>query len=277
MAPQVYSNPPFPAQSNSVHKPETDPAQKNKNANADHRGTETSPLFIKVIPPAIGDPEAPKEHHEARDYTSAEWWLVYITGALVLSTIGLMIYTARLWRETKNLARDAKMTSIQQAKDTEEALRIADESADAASTTAKMMVASQRPYIYVIKVSYVELNSPDSYVRYTIANYGELPAIIEEPQVIIGPRADPDDFPLLLANDHPLVMSPVFLPHEDRVLYQPLPEGVVFTKETRRHELLFQVIIRYSGPITKGHKSAFCWMFDGESESLVPYGYNTCN
>jgi hypothetical protein len=177
------------------------------------------------------------------------------------------------------LWEDTNKSATQQAKDMQTSLNIAGKSAaaaaisaDAAIAAANTLVASQRPYIYVVKVSHVEHEILDSYAEYTIVNYGELPAIIEELQVGVttSQSAEPDDWPILAEFNHPVALSPVFLPRESRELHEPPPDGISFTTETR--ELFFQAIIRYNGPITKGHESAFCWRFDRVSQGFVPFG-----
>jgi Na+-transporting methylmalonyl-CoA/oxaloacetate decarboxylase gamma subunit len=128
----AQSQVPPPAPPKATHKPEANSKKHEKNTATDKRGSETSPVFIQIVPPLTLEPQSAKEHEEARDYTSAEWWLVYITGALVLATCGLIIYTARLWGETRNLARDARETSTQQATDMQSSLTIARQYSDAA-------------------------------------------------------------------------------------------------------------------------------------------------
>lgn len=43
-------------------------------------------------------------------HSSAEWWLVYITGALAVFTLGLMGFTWKLWRSTSKLVEDANIS-----------------------------------------------------------------------------------------------------------------------------------------------------------------------
>jgi hypothetical protein len=58
------------------------------------------------------------------DYSSSEWWLVYLTGGLVMVTLGLAIYTAKLWGATKTLSQDARATAERQAGEVRESLAI---------------------------------------------------------------------------------------------------------------------------------------------------------
>ncbi|HXC65822.1 MAG TPA: hypothetical protein VN638_00300, partial [Nitrospiraceae bacterium] len=124
------------------------------------------------------EPSPAKGAEHGRDYTSAEWWLVYITGALVLATSGLIIYTARLWGATKSLAEDAKNTATQQALDTQTSLRISRESADAAKKSVELareeFLSTHRPRI-ILRDAFCRDNEIDHpiVVTYTLVNIGE--------------------------------------------------------------------------------------------------------
>lgn len=141
------SEPPSPTPPKAGHKPEAHSKQHEQRAAGDQRGTENSPVFIKVIPSLPVEPDPAKESDNRHDYASSEWWLVYITAALVAATCGLIIYTARLWSATKALAEDAKQTAERQAREMQESLLIAGRSADAALKTAQHMQAAERAYV----------------------------------------------------------------------------------------------------------------------------------
>lgn len=103
--------------------------------------------------PAPAQPKTEGEHAAGHDYTSSEWWLVYLTGALVAVTSGLAIYTALLWRATVSLGRDAKSTSDRQAAQMNESLAVSRESSAAAMKSAKTaelaLVNLERPYVFI--------------------------------------------------------------------------------------------------------------------------------
>lgn len=187
----AYSNPPTPPKAG--HQPEIGTTQHDETAAKDQRGSETSPLFIKVIPPLAVEPGPAKEAENGHDNSSAEWWLVYITGALVLATCGLIIYTARLWGATKSLAEDAEKTAARQAREMQASLLIAQESADAAKKSAEAAERTVstmrdtaekqlRAYVMVDCVEIVDVKPDPSrefvepwiHVRYK--NFGQIPA-----------------------------------------------------------------------------------------------------
>ena len=91
----------------------------------------TPPVTVTVSPPAAET----SEHSHA-----AEWWIVDFTGLLVAATIGLMFYTARLWRETKTLSDRAESSAERQSKETQAAIR---EAARAADETGRIATATR--------------------------------------------------------------------------------------------------------------------------------------
>jgi hypothetical protein len=74
-------------------------------------------------------------------YHSPEWWLVVVTVALVIVTGVLAVYTAFLWRTTRQSAE-------RQSKELKSTLAIARTSAEAASKQANASIASSAPFLY---------------------------------------------------------------------------------------------------------------------------------
>ena len=64
-------------------------------------------LLLTPLPSIAAD-------NNIRDYADSNWWTVYLTGLLCLFTLGLMVYTARLWHATVKLSKDAKENSEEQ-------------------------------------------------------------------------------------------------------------------------------------------------------------------
>jgi hypothetical protein len=152
------SQPPTPTPPKAEQKNQTDTKDKQPPTSTDQRGTESSPVFIKVVPTLPVEP-SPSEHtQQANWYTSPEWWLVW--GTLILATItaSLAAYTAKLWGATKALAEEAKQTSTQQASDMRASLSIAKQAAIAAERSAdvanKTLSVAQRAFVFVKGVSW---------------------------------------------------------------------------------------------------------------------------
>lgn len=58
-----------------------------------------------------GDRRQTAEQPAKHDYWSSEWWLVYLTAALALFTLGLVIYTAKLYRSSVQVGEAAAKTA----------------------------------------------------------------------------------------------------------------------------------------------------------------------
>ena len=191
----VHASPPSPTPPEAGHKPESHSEQHEQGAVTDQRGTENAPVFIKVIPPLALEPYSVKENDKHHDYTSPEWWLVYITATLVAVTFGLMIYTAFLWRSTQALAVDAKLTAARQAAEMQESLRIARESSAIARDSADAAVVASMPVLSPLIVGgalhpfrsaadkFYPTDQPitfESTVQFIFENFGKTPGMIRE-------------------------------------------------------------------------------------------------
>jgi len=124
------SQPAAPAPTKRIEQPKDGSAQNE--SDGAHRQT-----AIRGEPAATTQPKANHNGREQHDYTSAEWCLVYATVVLVVFTGGLMIYTARLWGETKTLRENADKIARQQATDTRDSIAIAKSTSNAAMDSAK--------------------------------------------------------------------------------------------------------------------------------------------
>jgi hypothetical protein len=198
-----YGQTPTPSESSEKPKPSAE--QPKKRTKSDQRGTETSPLFIKIIPPDNAQPEPndTKANHNEKSpnegWASAERWVAIFTGLLWVTTAILASYTAFLWGATKRLANDAKDTADRQARETQESLRIATESANAAKLTVKTMEDTARKelraYMGVDHIVIYDdhLSSDSGHADIRIKNFGNTMA--KSTQIWIEasePVGDPD-------------------------------------------------------------------------------------
>ncbi len=104
----VYSYGQTPSSTVTSNKPRPNATQNDRKSEDDKRGTDGSPVVVKILPPSdlqITTKKSADEHH---DYSSAEWWLVYVTGGLAAFTLGLMIFTLKLWGATKKLVTETQ-------------------------------------------------------------------------------------------------------------------------------------------------------------------------
>ncbi|MBU6479196.1 MAG: hypothetical protein KGS09_01470 [Nitrospirae bacterium] len=93
----AHAKNPGPSLADTVQNPKSNATQENKQAEEDRRGTEKSPVVIKVLATPELQVTTKKSADEHRDYSSSEWWLVYATLILCTATIGLMFFTLKLW------------------------------------------------------------------------------------------------------------------------------------------------------------------------------------
>jgi hypothetical protein len=204
---------------------------------------------------------------------------------LGVAFLQLLLFVWQLWLIRKSLD-DAKATA-----------QAAKHAADAAKTEAEIasrtLTKVQRPYLFVFGVKYLD-NDPAPYVKYTVANYGQTPAIIDD----IGAAFDNDPaLPLRVRDDHSLLISPIMPPGEIRSdLRDELPTAVhsgetkaVYddaVRETRTiaipkvesgEELFFRVFISYRGPFTSDHVTSACWRYLPDNNHFVQYGHREYN
>ena len=131
------SQPPLPTPSKTIKKHENYSSQKNHNTQIANQTGST----------ITNHPKTKETEEKHKDYSSSEWWLVYLTFALVAVTLGLAIYTAKLYRATVGLGKDAKSTSERQAAEMEKSLTIAKEAAEATQKAAEAAELNARSAI----------------------------------------------------------------------------------------------------------------------------------
>jgi hypothetical protein len=207
--------------------------------------------------------------------------VAFFTFWLVVSTIGLGISTVMLWLAGEKQFRHARRTSIIQSRDMRESIAAANRSAAAAE---RALTDLERPWIFVFGISRPIQDGTDFRVDYKVANFGKIPAIIEEARaglVFSDASGDPQT-PLFVSDDHSLTISPVLKPGDERDLsdYFPLSETFdarfqVINAGTDSEDLMpvpvvdlepnqsmfFRVLINYRGPASRGHETSANWLY----------------
>lgn len=123
-----------------------------------------------------------------------EWVTAAFSAVLAVATIFYVVFTKRLWRETKKSA-DAATVAAEAAKGTAEATRVA---ADAAKQSADIAADMHRPTIGVVKVEFGKLSGapPGSNLlmassldlQITFKNYGSVSALNIDVDIQAGLR-----------------------------------------------------------------------------------------
>jgi flagellar basal body-associated protein FliL len=193
--------------------------------------------------------------------------------------LALFWYQLRLIRVSLDEAKTTAMAAADAAK-------ASSRQADAAEQS---LAKIERPYLFVFSVSALSVDeiedSEDGYtqlrITYSVANHGKIPAIIKHAQAGLSVCIDPIS-PLRLDHTHPLIVSPVLAPGEQRTgIEDTLPwEGELYSDEwgsrwphLEHEELWFWAIITYRGPFTDQHETRICWRYDSATHRFTgPFG-----
>lgn len=108
------SEPPSPTPSKSIAKPQSNTDERHDNSKTNNHSSIAATTVIEISPSSVLKIEPSEKEEERHGYSSAEWWLVWITGALAAITLGLAFFTLKLWRTTGDLVREAKDTAKRQ-------------------------------------------------------------------------------------------------------------------------------------------------------------------
>lgn len=102
----------------SVEDKNKQASKADKKTDSDQRGTEKSPLIIKVLTSEENEAQARQEDKYKTEHANNERWtmqatigLVVVTAALVLVTTFLAIFTYRLWSTTKTMVEKSEKVS----------------------------------------------------------------------------------------------------------------------------------------------------------------------
>lgn len=96
------------------NKPKSQSTSEQKKAATDQRGTEHSPLVIKILESEHANQKAANVPEE-RDHKAAfNWWGIPTDGWLVIFTCGLFVATLLLWLATRKLVKGAQDTAERQ-------------------------------------------------------------------------------------------------------------------------------------------------------------------
>lgn len=163
-----------PVPAKSAGAPKANATQHGKSTEPDKRGTTALPAIIEISQSSAVQAETTDKTEKPHDYSSSEWWLVYLTGALALITCALAIYTAMLWKATVDLGRDARETSARQASEMQDSLK-------ASRDSIKAIQALERAHVYAFPSGPFIDSGGKHFVGISlcIENYGKTPARLE--------------------------------------------------------------------------------------------------
>jgi hypothetical protein len=108
------SQPPTPSPTELSETPKKDSKSNEQRAATDQRPAEKYSVTVNVLPTTNADNKSKPDSANHQQEPAHDWGLIIPTWILALATIGLFIYTARLWGATSRLVKDAKDTAKRQ-------------------------------------------------------------------------------------------------------------------------------------------------------------------
>jgi hypothetical protein len=196
-------------------------------------------------------------------------------------TFLLFISTTLLWRSTSDLYRAG-----------ERQIGVARDAADAAKASAEIVPKLERPYMYIFgpyKLAYVNEGFFAVGVKYTVANYGRMPATIEGIYggFSVGKEQPSDE--LEDAATFWRMQRPIYAPDREQEFTALLPEdldhevvGAGLTQELcptlkDGEQLFFRIVVKYRGPFSGGHMTSACWVLNDLNNRLGHFGFQKYN
>lgn len=136
------SQPPSPTTPIKSKQPKEPAASRQKKPPADERGSEQSPVVVKVLPPVKTDEETANDKTKDLDQSSANWWMVRLTGAIVfIGGVQTIVFGLQARRLKQTITKMDEISS-QQAKDVQASITEAIRVSKAMEGIATSMAAS---------------------------------------------------------------------------------------------------------------------------------------
>lgn len=102
---------PAPGGLHSATEKKSNASQDEGTPQANQPASQRLPAPIEITKAAVIQVETTDKTEKRRDYSSSEWWLVWVTIGVAAITGALALYTAKLWAATKQLVIDADKTA----------------------------------------------------------------------------------------------------------------------------------------------------------------------
>lgn len=218
--------------------------------------------------------DAASEREERKQHATNERLLVWYTGALFVTTFGLMIVTGGLW-----------MMALRQARDTKESLAIAAQSAaaarDSADVARQTFTRLERPYVFINEISGLKGPSETvrgSHIRFNLANLGRSPAFVTDlwAELFITANPIPREVQQLFFADESLHKMGDIISGDGKienfVCYMP---AAVTEKlddiENRDTYLLLKAQILYTDIFGQKHHSSAHWLYHADKDYFASY------
>ncbi len=260
------SEPSFPSRQSAVTPPQNASTDTQGNSTVGKTPTASFPTIIKIIPSSPLQIESSDKEEQRHGYTSAEWWLVYITGFLAIVTGVLAIFTSRLWGATERL-----VTS------TDDASRRIERAYISASAISPGISFSDIPAAAKIYTGYNVTGALS--VQVVIKNSGNTPARIIDNLINI----------MILKDGMPIPEKPIYTlddPHQPLMAFIVKEDKIFLSKTTAVSEaqstfddiksgkakIVVFGYIDYMDIFDQQNRLGFGWIYEPSLDNLYRYG-----
>ena len=179
----AQSQPPVPrAREGKRDQPQSQPTATQQQSSADQRGTEQSPIVVKVQPSPKTDQETAKEKDKEQQESSDKRWTRGLAGltALVAILQSILIGVQARIASKQNKILESQSTIMDgQLRATEEAANAAKKSAEVAE---RALIATQRAFLSVKEINLTRFKNDDGQLvgfgfKPVLINAGQTPAL----------------------------------------------------------------------------------------------------
>ena len=301
-------NPPSPGMGESQQNHQPSAAKEHQQGD----GASTPPHNLSSVVPNNQSPNqnavASKPKDQSGWYADPNWWVAGFTGALVVVTGGLWLFTALLWRETRNAVQDAKGTGKIAVDAANAANAHVKESARAAAAMEAVSVGTaesiritaeigrtqrefgqkqMRAYLsvtYNITVPQNEETKQPPEIRLHLFNTGNTPAsrVSYKANAAMLPFPLPDDFAFPI-DEHPVNSEGVLGHGQSNMISCALPsllsaEQIDQVTDGRLNKLYIWGIVTYQDVFNYSRETRFSqsvvWMRNGHSMGVNTRRHN---
>jgi hypothetical protein len=236
---------------------QTQPPRTQEAATPDPRGTEQSPLSVKIVQPPKSEAEAAQEQRDRDERRANESWFVALTRALAVATGGLLIATVGLW-----------YTAARQSHALKQAVETARRSADSAEFIVKNMEATaerqQRAYVFVKLIDVRSEPPADRHARHVIRIILENTGATATRHMVTSVswaqfQPDlPNDFHFPDGAQEPALLGPR---QTMELRIADIPADVLSNAEQGSHKLYMWGWVEYNDVFanTQRHRTEFCF------------------
>ena len=281
----AFSNEPSIAPIKGSREQQSVSKKYDKKSEPDNRGTDKSPVFIKIIPTEPTHEQSKQETKVKLEKSLNDKVLVYSTLALTVATILLALFTYRLWSATVKMSKDAKDTSDRQAAEMTKSLEFTQKSIDLAK---QEFVFTHRPRLIIRSISVKTRDNPlfglengkPFQFEWCVVNTGDSPCEIVESSINTSWDTIPFDTKSLYF-DQPMMNGKRILPGA----FEPFKftSDIVFdgppvqhTLQTEKKAIYFYGFIKYRDDITTVRYTAFCRSYDPVAKRFIASDNSDC-